>query len=112
MAVARAVMREAKLVVMDEPTAALGVSQTAQVLDLIKRLASRGIAVLVISHNLTDVFAVADRLAVLNLGHLVSTGPISDYDTQSAVELITTGRLTRTGSSAPAAGNDTADGGG
>jgi len=111
-AVARAVMREAKLVVMDEPTAALGVSQTAQVLDLIKRLASRGIAVLVISHNLTDVFAVADRLAVLNLGHLVSTGPISDYDTQSAVELITTGRLTRTGSSAPAAGNDTADGGG
>ena len=111
-AVARAVMREAKLVVMDEPTAALGVSQTAQVLDLIKRLASRGIAVLVISHNLTDVFAVADRLAVLNLGHLVSTGPISDYDTQSAVELITTGRLTRTGSSAPAAGNDTADGAG
>ena len=111
-AVARAVMREAKLVVMDEPTAALGVSQTAQVLDLIKRLASRGIAVLVISHNLTDVFAVADRLAVLNLGHLVSTGPISDYDTQSAVELITTGRLTRTESSPPAAGNDTADGGG
>jgi ABC-type sugar transport system ATPase subunit len=90
-AVARAVMREAKLVIMDEPTAALGVSQTAQVLDLIRRLGERGIAVLVVSHNLTDVFAVADELAVLYLGKLVSAGPASDYDTQSAVELITTG---------------------
>jgi ABC-type sugar transport system ATPase subunit len=90
-AVARAVMREAKLVIMDEPTAALGVSQTAQVLDLIHRLGARGIAVLVISHNLTDVFEVADRLAVLYLGNLVSSGPISEYDTQSTVELITTG---------------------
>jgi ABC-type sugar transport system ATPase subunit len=92
-AVARAVMRDAKLVIMDEPTAALGVSQTAQVLDLIRRLGSRGIAVLVVSHNLTDVFAVADRLAVLYLGELVSTGPITEYDTQSAVELVTTGAL-------------------
>ncbi len=91
-AVARAVMRDAKLVIMDEPTAALGVSQTAQVLDLIKRLSARGIAVLVISHNLTDVFSVADRLAVLYLGRLVESGPIADYDTQSAVELITTGK--------------------
>lgn len=90
-AVARAVMRDAKLVIMDEPTAALGVSQTAQVLDLIKRLAERGIAVIVISHNLSDVFAVADRLAVLYLGRLVDSGPITDYDTQRAVELITTG---------------------
>ena len=90
-AVARAVMRDAQLVIMDEPTAALGVSQTAQVLDLIRRLGARGIAVLVISHNLNDVFAVADRLAVLYLGQLVSSGPIADYDTQSAVELITTG---------------------
>ncbi len=92
-AVARAVMRDAQLVVMDEPTAALGVSQTAQVLDLIRRLASRSIAVLVISHNLNDVFAVANRIAVLRLGHLVSSGPVEDYDTQSTVELITTGRL-------------------
>jgi ABC-type sugar transport system ATPase subunit len=92
-AVARAVMRDAKLVILDEPTAALGVSQTAQVLELIQRLGSRGIAVLVVSHNLTDVFAVADRLAVLYLGSLVSSGPITDYDTQSAVELITTGGL-------------------
>ncbi len=90
-AVARAVMRDAKLVIMDEPTAALGVSQTAQVLDLIRELGARGIAVLVISHNLVDVFSVADRLAVLYLGRLVSEGPVSDYDTQSAVELITTG---------------------
>jgi ABC-type sugar transport system ATPase subunit len=92
-AVARAVMRDAKLVILDEPTAALGVSQTAQVLELIQRLGSRGIAVLVVSHNLTDVFAVADRLAVLYLGSLVSSGPIANYDTQSAVELITTGGL-------------------
>jgi D-xylose transport system ATP-binding protein len=91
-AVARAVMRDARLVIMDEPTAALGVSQTAQVLDLIKTLGARGIAVIVISHNLNDVFEVADRLAVLYLGRLVSSGPIADYDRQRAVELITTGR--------------------
>jgi ABC-type sugar transport system ATPase subunit len=90
-AVARAVMRDAKLVILDEPTAALGVSQTAQVLDLIKRLGERGIAVLVVSHNLSDVFEVADRLAVLYLGRLVESGPIANYDTQSAVEFITTG---------------------
>jgi ABC-type sugar transport system ATPase subunit len=91
-AVARAVMRDARLVIMDEPTAALGVSQTAQVLDLIRRLGERGITVLVISHNLTDVFEVADRLAVLYLGRLVTSGPVSEYDTQSAVEYITTGK--------------------
>jgi ABC-type sugar transport system ATPase subunit len=102
-AVARAVMRDAKLVIMDEPTAALGVSQTAQVLDLIKRLSEKGIAVLVISHNLTDVFSVADRLAVLYLGRLVESGPIADYDTQSAVELITTGKRS-TGARPPAPG--------
>jgi D-xylose transport system permease protein len=56
-------------------------------------LASRSIAVLVISHNLNDVFAVADRIAVLRLGHLVSSGQVEDYDTQSTVELITTGTL-------------------
>jgi len=90
-AVARAVMRDARLVIMDEPTASLGVSQTAQVLDLIRTLGSKGIAVIVISHNLNDVFEVADRLAVLYLGRLVSSGPIADYDRQRAVELITTG---------------------
>ena len=98
-AVARAVMRDAKHVIMDEPTAALGVSQTRLVLDLIQTLAGRGIAVLVISHNLTDVFAVADRIAVLHLGTLISSGPVSDYDTASAVDLITTGGTTRDRSS-------------
>jgi ABC-type sugar transport system ATPase subunit len=96
-AVAKAVMLDAKLVIMDEPTAALGVSQTALVLDLIGRLARRGIGVIVVSHNLTDVFQVADRLAVLYLGRLVSTGPASDYDTASAVDLMTTGASRRTG---------------
>jgi len=94
-AVAKAVMLDAKLVIMDEPTAALGVSQTALVLDLIGRLSKRGIAVLVVSHNLADVFQVADRLAVLYLGRLVSSGPASDYDTASAVDLITTGASQR-----------------
>jgi D-xylose transport system ATP-binding protein len=90
-AVAKAVMLDAKLVIMDEPTAALGVSQTELILELIGRLSSRGIAVLVISHNLTDVFKVADRMAVLYLGRLVTSGPLSDYDTDSAVHWITTG---------------------
>jgi ABC-type sugar transport system ATPase subunit len=90
-AVAKAVMLEAKLVIMDEPTAALGVSQTALVLDIIEQLASRGIAVLLISHNLTDVFRVADRIAVLYLGRLVSSGPVANYDTSSTVHWMTTG---------------------
>ncbi len=107
-AVARAVMRDARLVIMDEPTASLGVSQTAQVLQLIRQLGKRGIAVLIISHNLNDVFAVADRMAVLHLGHLVSSGPISDYDTQSTVELITTGTLSHP-ERGPAAGNGSED---
>jgi ABC-type sugar transport system ATPase subunit len=94
-AVARAVMRESQLVIMDEPTAALGVSQTAQVLQLIRTLSSRGMAVLVISHNLNDVFTVADRIAVMHLGALCSEGPASNYDTASAVELITTGHSSR-----------------
>ena len=76
-AVARAVMRQAKLVILDEPTAALGVTQTRVVLDLIKRLKSQNIAVIVISHNLTDVQSVADRIAVLRLGRLAAVGPAS-----------------------------------
>ncbi len=98
-AVARAVMRESQLVILDEPTAALGVSQTAQVLELIRTLSGRGIAVLVISHNLNDVFTVADRIAVMYLGNLVSHGPIANYDRNSAVELITTGKSDRVPSS-------------
>jgi ABC-type sugar transport system ATPase subunit len=96
-AVARAVMWEAKLVILDEPTAALGVSQTAMVLDLIKRLSHQGIAILYISHNLNDVFAVSDRVAVLHLGRMAEEGPLSDYDPQTVVQLITTGSASRTG---------------
>ena len=90
-AVAKAVMSQAQLVIMDEPTAALGVAQTTMVLELIKRLSSRGVAVLVISHNLNDVFDVSDRIAVLYLGRLVVNGPASDFDRQSVVEYMTTG---------------------
>ena len=94
-AVARAVMRQAKLVILDEPTAALGVTQTRVVLDLIKRLKSQNIAVIVISHNLTDVQSVADRIAVLRLGRLVAVGPASQYDAESIVDLMTTGTSKR-----------------
>jgi D-xylose transport system ATP-binding protein len=96
-AVAKAVMQEAKLVIMDEPTAALGVTQTELVLSLITRLASTGHAVLLISHNLNDVFQVADRIAVLYLGRLVSVGPAAEFGRQSAVDLMTTGTSARLG---------------
>jgi ABC-type sugar transport system ATPase subunit len=85
---------------MDEPTAALGVAQTRMVLDLIRRLADKGLAVLVISHNLNDVFEVADRLAVLHLGRMVAQGQATDFDRQSAVELMTTGASIRLSSRA------------
>jgi ABC-type sugar transport system ATPase subunit len=94
-AVAKAVMSEAKLVMMDEPTAALGVAQTKMVLDLIRRLASQGITVLMISHNLNDVFEVATRIAILHLGRVVATGPTKDFDTQVVVDYMTTGRSAR-----------------
>jgi ABC-type sugar transport system ATPase subunit len=94
-AVAKAVMSHAKLVIMDEPTAALGVSQTAQVLALIKRLASNGVGVLMISHNLNDVFQVADRIAILHLGRVVAAGPIDTFDSSVVVDYMTTGRSER-----------------
>jgi ABC-type sugar transport system ATPase subunit len=94
-AVAKAVLREAKLVIMDEPTAALGVTQTRVVLDLIKRLKSQDIAVIVISHNLNDVQAVADRVAVMRLGRLVAVGPIAQFDSENIVDLMTTGTSRR-----------------
>jgi ABC-type sugar transport system ATPase subunit len=102
-AVAKAVMSKAKLVIMDEPTAALGVAQTRMVLDLIKTLASRGVAVMLVSHNLNDVFEVADRIAILYLGRMVSSGPASDYDLQSIVQLMTAGTLARSAGKASAA---------
>jgi ABC-type sugar transport system ATPase subunit len=97
-AVAKAVMWNSKLVIMDEPTAALGVTQTAQVLDLIARLRDRGLAVMVVSHNLNDVFAVADRIAVVYLGRLVVQDSASTFDRQSVVEYMTTGGLGLAGS--------------
>jgi ABC-type sugar transport system ATPase subunit len=96
-AVAKAVMLDARLVIMDEPTAALGVSQTELVLSLITRLASRGHAVVVVSHNLNDVFRVADRVAVLYLGRLVAVGPAAEFDRQSVVDIMTTGASSRLG---------------
>jgi ABC-type sugar transport system ATPase subunit len=95
-AVAKAVMWNSKLVIMDEPTAALGVVQTKMVLDLAKRLRDRGLAVMVISHNLNDVFEVADRIAVIYLGRLVVQDKASAFDRQSVVEYMTTGGLSRT----------------
>jgi ABC-type sugar transport system ATPase subunit len=92
-AVAKAVMWNSKLVIMDEPTAALGVSQTAQVLDLMRRLRDHGLSVLMISHNLNDVFAVSDRIAVLHLGKMVVQDKTSTFDRQSVVEYMTTGGL-------------------
>lgn len=95
-AVAKAVMWNSKLVILDEPTAALGVAQTGQVLDLVRRLAARGLAVIIISHNLNDVFSVADRFAVLRLGRLVASGPAVEFDPQKVVELMTLGQSART----------------
>ncbi|HEY5012229.1 MAG TPA: ATP-binding cassette domain-containing protein [Acidimicrobiia bacterium] len=102
-AVAKAVMWNSKLVIMDEPTAALGVNQTAVVLDLVKHLSLEGIAVIMISHNLNNVFEIADRIAVLNLGHMISVGPASEYDPQIVVDLMTMGRSDRTSALAPSA---------
>jgi ABC-type sugar transport system ATPase subunit len=94
-AVAKAVMKKSKLVIMDEPTAALGVSQTEMVLELITRLAAQGVAVLVISHNLNDVFQVADQIAVLYLGRMVASGPKEEFDRTSVVEYMTIGMSER-----------------
>src|SRR5437879_6492977 len=90
-AVAKAVMWNSKLVMLDEPTAALGVVQTKMVLDLVRRLRDRGLAVMMISHNLNDVFEVADRVAVMYLGRLVVQDRTSAFDRQSVVEYMTTG---------------------
>jgi ABC-type sugar transport system ATPase subunit len=94
-AVAKAVMWNSKLVMLDEPTAALGVAQTRMVLDLVKRLKDHGLAVMVISHNLNDVFEVADRVAVLHLGRMVVQGWLSTFDRQSVVDFMTTGGSSR-----------------
>ena len=96
-AIAKAVLWNSKLVIMDEPTAALGVAQTAMVLDLVRRLADRGLAVMIVSHNMNDVFEVADRIAVLRLGKMVAVQPAAELDRQIVVDLMTSGVSTRTG---------------
>jgi D-xylose transport system ATP-binding protein len=90
-AIAKAVLWNSKLVVLDEPTAALGVAQTAQVLALVRRLADRGLAVVLISHNMLDVLQVSDRIAALYLGRLAAMVERSQVNQTQLVELITTG---------------------
>ncbi|MEO5853066.1 MAG: ATP-binding cassette domain-containing protein [Nocardioides sp.] len=91
-AIAKAVLWNSKIVLLDEPTAALGVAQTRQVLDLVRRLADRGLGVVLISHNLGDVFEVADRITVLYLGRVAADVATKDVTTNQVVELITAGR--------------------
>jgi D-xylose transport system ATP-binding protein len=99
-AIARAVLWNSKVVILDEPTAALGVAQTEQVLKLVRRLADRGLGVVLISHNLVDVFEVADDIAVLYLGKMVAQVHARDVSHSQVVELITTGRSGELGMSA------------
>jgi D-xylose transport system ATP-binding protein len=88
-AVAKSILRNASLVLLDEPTAALGVAQTRQVLQLIRRLRDQGLAVVVISHNLADVFEVVDRVIVLRLGRRVGTFVVKDTTPEQVVAAIT-----------------------
>ena len=91
-AVARAVMWNSKVVILDEPTAALGVAQTEQVLALVRRLGEQGLGVVIISHNLHDVFETADRITVLRLGRNVGVYERRTTSQQAVVEAITAGR--------------------
>ncbi|MEP6954902.1 MAG: ATP-binding cassette domain-containing protein [Solirubrobacteraceae bacterium] len=92
-AVAKAVMWNSKLVILDEPTAALGVAQTRQVLDLVRRLGEQGLAVVLVSHNLHDIFEVADDITVLRLGQNVSEHRRVDVTQTQIVEAITAGKM-------------------
>lgn len=88
-AIARAVLRSAKLVILDEPTAALGVAQTEQVLNLVRRLAFQGVAVIIISHNLSDVFKVCDEVNVLYLGTMTASLKVTETNQNDVVGYIT-----------------------
>ena len=94
-AVAKAVMWNSRVVILDEPTAALGVAQTRQVLELVKRLGEQGLAVILISHNLHDIFEVADDITVLRLGQNVAEYKRKETNQQQVVEAITAGQLTK-----------------
>lgn len=91
-AIAKALLWKSKVVFLDEPTAALGVAQTRQVLDLVRRLADQGVGVVLISHNMNDVMEVADRVAALYLGKVAAEVQAKDSSTTQIVELITAGR--------------------
>jgi D-xylose transport system ATP-binding protein len=99
-AIARSLVGAPKIVMLDEPTAALGVAQTEQVLRLVRRLADNGLGVILISHNLNDIFEVADDIAVLYLGAMVAQVRRADVTSNQVVELITTGRYGDMGLSA------------
>jgi D-xylose transport system ATP-binding protein len=92
-AVAKAVLWNSKLVILDEPTAALGVAQTRQVLDLVRRLAEQGLSVVIVSHNMSDIFEVADYITVLRLGQNVAEFKRSETSQREVVEAITAGEL-------------------
>jgi D-xylose transport system ATP-binding protein len=94
-AVAKAVLWNSRLVILDEPTAALGVAQTRQVLELVKRLAEQGLAVVLISHNLQDIFEVATRITVLRLGRDVGVYEREKTTQQEVVQAITAGIPTK-----------------
>jgi D-xylose transport system ATP-binding protein len=94
-AVAKAVQWNSRLVILDEPTAALGVAQTAQVLALVKRLAERGLAVVLVSHNLHDIFEVATRITVLRLGRDIGVYERAATTQQEIVQAITAGVPTK-----------------
>jgi D-xylose transport system ATP-binding protein len=94
-AVAKAVMWNSRVVILDEPTAALGVAQTRQVLELVKRLGEQGLAVVLISHNLHDIFEVADNITVLRLGQNVAEFKRTETTQQKVVEAITAGTLSK-----------------
>jgi len=104
-AIAKAVLWNSKVVFLDEPTAALGVAQTRQVLDLVRRLADQGLAVILISHNMNDVMEVADRVAALYLGRIAAVVKAKESSTTQIVELITAGRSGDIGL-APATANE------
>jgi D-xylose transport system ATP-binding protein len=90
-AIAKAILWSSRIVVLDEPTAALGVAQTARILELIRQLADDGLAVVVVSHNMNDVFAVADSIATLYLGRMAAQVRASQLTYRQLIELITTG---------------------
>jgi D-xylose transport system ATP-binding protein len=94
-AVAKAVMWNSRVVILDEPTAALGVAQTRQVLDLVRRLGEQGLAVVLVSHNQHDIIEVADNITVLRLGQNVAEYKRSEVTQTQVVEAITAGKLSK-----------------